>query len=215
MKAEIWFFFTPDGQSEVTVLNRESAQNLAKMMSENLRHLWKVRKNKSNTVSTVADCGELFGAPALDDHEESIFKAQDTFAKDFEMSLAQEAPKELPTPMPVPKKVPRTSASKDNRRYERFDVRLRVVLIAGTRSFRTFSKNISHGGMCFEHVVPKDLLGKDCRVIVGSADLKENLEFDARLAGDPNNPRAIEFKSGRDQFLAKLDCWLKDLKQAA
>jgi hypothetical protein len=213
MKAEIWFFFTPDGQSEITVLNRESAQNLAKMMSDNLSHLWKVRKNKSNTVSTVADCGELFGATSVDDHDDSIFKAQEIFAKDFELSISQDEPKELPAP--TPKKVARSSSAKDNRKFERFDVRLRVVLIAGSRSFRTFSKNISHGGMCFEHVVPKDLLGKDCRVIVGSADLKENLEFDARLAGDPQNPRAIEFKSGRDQFLSKLDGWLSDLKRAA
>jgi hypothetical protein len=213
MKAEIWFFFTPDGQSEITVLNRESAQNLAKMMSDNLKHLWKVRKNKSNTVSTVADCGELFGATSVDDHDDSIFKAQEIFAKDFELSISQDEPKELPAP--TPKKVARSSSAKDNRKFERFDVRLRVVLISGSRSFRTFSKNISHGGMCFEHVVPKDLLGKDCRVIVGSADLKENLEFDARLAGDPQNPRAIEFKSGRDQFLSKLDGWLSDLKRAA
>jgi hypothetical protein len=96
----------------------------------------------------------------------------------------------------------------DKRRYERVEVRLRVVVIAGTRSFRSFSRNISKGGLLLENEIPKDVMNQQCRVIISSSDLKENIEFEAKLSGDSKNPKALSFQKGNDVFISKLESWL-------
>lgn len=104
---------------------------------------------------------------------------------------------------------------KETRRHERHNLRLRVVILAGTRSFRSFSKNISKGGLFLEHVVPVELVGEKCRVIISSPDLKENIEFQARLAGDSQNPRALSFEGGNSEFMGRLEAWLSSSPKAA
>jgi hypothetical protein len=107
------------------------------------------------------------------------------------------------------------SKSNEHRRHERHELRLRVVVLSGTRSFRSFSKNISRGGLLLEHVVPTELVGEKCRVIVSSPDLKENIEFLARLAGDSENPRALCFEKGNEEFIKRLEAWISTHTRAA
>jgi hypothetical protein len=304
MSPEIWFFFTPDGSAEITVLNRESARQVAQLMNSQQRQVWKVRKNRWPEAMIVADCAEIFdvqaglsekieapapttttpaaapditpvAAPAPVGHDEAESELwglnaisieektssdearsnldfgnlhMESFASEERteiMSLETAASATQPqaaraqvvrNPAAAVKAAPVISApaaqaqlqiqtqsalgqqkagqKNDKRRWPRYEARLRVVVISGNRSFRSFTRNISRGGLLLEHVIPQELLERACRVIIGSTDLKENIEFDARLAGDPQNPRAVEFYEGKDFFIRKLDTWLEDLRKA-
>jgi hypothetical protein len=101
---------------------------------------------------------------------------------------------------------------KDKRRFARFEGRLRVVLISGKRSFRTHSVNLSKGGILLEHQIPLRLIGENCKVVIGSPDMTENLEFMARVVGGNERPAALEFTESKEEFLAKLESWFEKMK---
>jgi hypothetical protein len=278
MNSEIWFFYTPDGEHEITVIGKKSAQNLVSLMSKEQKYFWKCRKNHTQNNCFVHECSELHNSLHLltqhpkastsssatsitslhettpiekhqtkNRHSEILQKSSEISNEELGILIETQNPDSAQTiaaPPPYPahenhKNAPKILKEKTNpgwkkkntntaivaevspqtpinqRRHERYCLRLRVVLISGNRSFRTYSKDISKGGMSFEHVVPKELIDQNCRVVIGSSDMKENLEFEAHIVGDPKNPRAVAFHDPKEIFIKKLENWLSQSKKAA
>lgn len=230
---ELWFFFNSDG-TIITLIGRESALNLGKLLLDaGLGAQWKIRKNQSQTALPVSEFLELLGGLDTSHGEVSSISKMVEMKKTVptkpvkHVEPAQTKELHLETEVELPqvnssqwkKEKTRTQALVANfdksdpkankRKHERHAMRLRVVVIAGSRSFRTFSKNISKGGLLLENEIPSEILGQKCRVIISSNDMRENIEFEAKLAGDSKNPRALAFQKGTDQFISKLETWLR------
>ena len=84
MHAEIWFFFNSETSQDITVLNRESARTLARLLSPEDRKVWKVRKNRTTEVMTVENCPEV-----LDFSTEDVSQVEEMLA--FESELVKAA----------------------------------------------------------------------------------------------------------------------------
>lgn len=219
MSADIFFFFSGK-QEHITVVGMESALHLAQILSRTDRaaclNSWKIRRNKSSDVFAVAnfpDFSHIFAPQDIDANLEAAIMKE---------TQSVELKPELPAPELLKEHFGNLEASPkardpniEQRKHSRHDMKFRVLVISGQKSFRTFSKNVSEGGMALEHSVPKELIGKECRVIIGSADLRENIEFKAQLVGDPHNPRAVAFIEPQLRFSLKLADWIKVHAQAA
>jgi hypothetical protein len=219
---ELWFLFNASG-SIVTVVGRESAVTLGKVLIDSgLGAQWKIRKNQSQTALPISEFLELLGGVDTSHGEISSISKMIETKKQTEVKKAQKVEPEIELPKVTEnqwkKEKTRTQAMvqkfddkkpvNNKRRFERHKLRLRVVVIAGNRSFRSFSENISKGGLLLENDIPQDVMNQKCRVIISSNDMKENIEFEAKLAGDLKNPRALSFQKGNEQFISKLESWL-------
>lgn len=99
-------------------------------------------------------------------------------------------------------------AKRPERAHARVAGRLRILLIAGDRSFRSFSKNMSKGGVLLEHKIPAQFSTEACRVVIGSPDLKENLEFQGRVV-NKGDQSALEFVGSKEIFMKKFESWME------
>ncbi len=219
---ELWFLFNASG-SIVTVVGRESAVTLGKVLIDSgLGAQWKIRKNQSQTALPISEFLELLGGVDTSHGEISSISKMVETKKQTEVKKAPKVEPEIELPKVTEnqwkKEKTRTQAMvqkfddkkpvNNKRRFERHKLRLRVVVIAGNRSFRSFSENISKGGLLLENDIPQEVMNQKCRVIISSNDMKENIEFEAKLAGDLKNPRALSFQKGNEQFISKLESWL-------
>jgi len=115
-----------------------------------------------------------------------------------------------PKTLPQVKKKPVSSTPEDLRKFPRISGRLKVILISGNRSFRSFSKNMSKGGLLLENKIPDTFHGQDCRVILSSPNQKENLEFKARvIKGEGGLATRMEFTMSHATFIKKLEGWME------
>ncbi|MCM2280046.1 MAG: PilZ domain-containing protein [Oligoflexia bacterium] len=101
-----------------------------------------------------------------------------------------------------------TERKSGNRRYQRYNVEFRVILVSGSRSFRTFSSNVSVGGMLLRQKVPVPMLNQICRVFIGSTTSNENIELSCKVIGDPTNPRRLTFGECDPASLKRLENWI-------
>jgi hypothetical protein len=105
---------------------------------------------------------------------------------------------------PAPGKV------ENKRKHRRFSLEFKVILIADGRTFRSFSDNISIGGMALKHKIPETMLNKNCRIIISRSDSLENIEFSCRIHGGPNDARRLEFVDCDPATVASLEKWIQN-----
>ena len=99
----------------------------------------------------------------------------------------------------------------DRRRAKRYGLRLQVVIVAGKSTFKTFSRDISVGGILLEKKLPWS--EKACSVYISDPQTHEKIEFHSWIVGDVQNPFRIAFVATNDQFEAKLKTWLSQLQK--
>ena len=101
----------------------------------------------------------------------------------------------------------------ERRRHERHNFKIEVVLVSKTRSFRTYSKNISITGTMLENEIPKEFLKKPFDLIVVNPfepDVrKSRLLFKAKIVGDLEDPRRLMFLERDNEMAARLEALLK------
>ncbi len=100
----------------------------------------------------------------------------------------------------------------ERRTQPRFRLEFRVILVCGTKSFRTHTSNISLGGMQVKNKVPAEMFNQACRVFVGSPDLNENIEFDCVLLGDKNRSTSLKFVQCNEVAISRLKAWIKQVQ---
>jgi hypothetical protein len=117
-----------------------------------------------------------------------------------------------PPPAPAVKTATMVSETQatggDRRAHPRHEFRFRVIIRNETLTFRTFTKDISLGGLSLENPVPEKLLDQKCQVFIGDPDSRENIRFALQSVGRPDR-RYFSF-SGVDEAMAgKLGLWIK------
>jgi hypothetical protein len=85
-------------------------------------------------------------------------------------------PTRVIAPAPAPK-APQAGHFTERRRHPRKDIKLQVVLISDNNAFRTFTKNISMGGMALEKAVPEKLLGTECTIFLSEPGNHHKFHF--------------------------------------
>jgi len=98
------------------------------------------------------------------------------------------------------------SPIRKDRRFPRYDVRLRVIVRHNDKAFRTFSKVLSTGGICLEDPIPNYLLG-ECQIYISAPNL--NLQFEIGPT-EHNDRHAFTLVSATDESSQKLRDWLKE-----
>jgi hypothetical protein len=117
---------------------------------------------------------------------------------------------EVPAPIPVdftPKEEP-----KDRRKHPRYEVRFRVVIVVGSHTFRTHTKNISLDGLLLEDPIPPDMFKAVSQVFIGSPELKENISFTGVQVGETRNPTRFHLQE-KKEAQTKLNTWIQSLVQ--
>lgn len=97
----------------------------------------------------------------------------------------------------------------DRRKYPRFDIRYRVIVRNDNLTFRTFSRNISLGGVALEMPVPEALLGSECQIYVGNPRTGENIRFSGKLVANRNDSQFFVFLKSSPDSLTKLQKWVE------
>jgi hypothetical protein len=117
-----------------------------------------------------------------------------------------------------PAKADSTKKKGDSRKIERrqdirHEFKIEVVLVSKSKSFRTFSKNISLGGTLLEKEVPREFLNSPFDlVIVNPFEIdpkKSRLHFQARIVGDMRDPRRLMFFEQDPKMTSRLEALLK------
>ncbi len=92
----------------------------------------------------------------------------------------------VPTP-PAPAAV---QSWTERRQHPRKDVKLQVVLISDNNAFRTFTRNISMGGMALEKPVPEKLLGAECTIFLSEPGYNHKFHFTGSVLAESSGPKA-------------------------
>jgi hypothetical protein len=113
--------------------------------------------------------------------------------------------------VPSPKSIPESGTNWAERRvHPRFKIKMEIVLVVGSDTFRTYSSNISLGGVLLAKRAPWRFMGThECRVFISSPDRKQRIEFRSRVIADGKNPKRIAFQSPNEVFLEALRTWIK------
>jgi hypothetical protein len=106
----------------------------------------------------------------------------------------------------VPKK------GSERRKSTRYNVRTKVVIVFNGQAFRSYSKDISVGGLLLANSIPWELRNKKCSVFISNPDGSQALEFVGKVLSDSKNPFRVEFANPSEAFLKTLTQWLESLK---
>lgn len=106
------------------------------------------------------------------------------------------------TPAPEPK------SGFDRRRYPRYHARFRVIIKNENLTFRTFSQDLSLGGLAIETAVPPGCVGSLCQVLIGNPNTGENIGFSARLLNSRPESKYFSFVKSPQESLSRLQKWL-------
>jgi hypothetical protein len=104
----------------------------------------------------------------------------------------------------------KTQVNQERRSSPRLAGRLRVVVVSGRVVFRTFSYDISEGGIRLEKPVPPELVSSVVDIFVSSPEYKSSLRFKARLIPDQADAFRFQFiAQGAEVHL--LTQWVQSL----
>jgi|GEM_PF-6006707 len=122
-----------------------------------------------------------------------------------------EPPKvKAPTLASLPPLPSRTQAKRpDQRRFSRFNLEFKVVLVCEGKTFRTYSDNISMGGMRLKHKVPPFMLDYPCKIVISRRDSFENIEFKCRIISRGDDLHGVEFVDGDSKVIQSLENWIQ------
>jgi hypothetical protein len=121
----------------------------------------------------------------------------------------QEPAKILPI-IPQETKTKTEITHEEKRQFERVEARFRCIIKSTTLTFRTFTKNVSLGGVALEDTIPSELLGSECTIYITSTNnkKKKNLKFKVRVTQRPG-AKFFSFENSDQAFMAELNQWLK------
>lgn len=102
----------------------------------------------------------------------------------------------------------KASDGKDSRKFHRYNVRLRVIMRSEEVTFRTFTRNISAGGVALEHSVPDDLLGSSVKMYISDPETEANIRFHVQVVPNRDETKFFFFTGLSEQESTKFASWL-------
>lgn len=135
---------------------------------------------------------------------------QDFNAADLDLSQIRKIKPEAPKKS---EPVVQQDEGSDRRRETRHNLKIEVVLVSKTRSFRTYSVNISLSGTLLGDEIPKEYLNRPFDLIIVNPfetdQRKARLLFRAKIVGDMKDPRRLMFIEQDVEMTLRLDALLK------
>lgn len=96
----------------------------------------------------------------------------------------------------------------DRRRYPRYHARFRIIIKNENLTFRTFSMDVSLGGLSLETAVPPGCVGSLCHILIGHPTSGENLSFSARMLSSRRESKYFSFTKSPPESISRLQKWL-------
>lgn len=96
----------------------------------------------------------------------------------------------------------------EKRQFKRIEARFRCIIKSSSLTFRTFTKDISLGGVALEDTIPNELLGNECSIYITSTNNKKNLKFKIKVIPRPG-AKFFSFESADQVFMTELNQWLE------
>lgn len=130
----------------------------------------------------------------------------------------QEQPEKYSEPAPNDLSQSEASPSISNwnrRKYTRVEKRLKVIIEHDSILFRTFTKDISLGGIALDSAVPSIFLGQPSKITLSDLDGEQSHLFHGRLLANRENLSFIHFFRVAPQAIVKLESWIRDQSEYA
>jgi len=142
----------------------------------------------------------------------------DKIRRESEVAQPPPMPKNTP-PIPIHEnkmeaKVPEKKASPTKRKHARVVARFKCIIKSSTITFRTFTKDISLGGVSLEDEIPSDLIGTECVLYISSTKTNKNLKFKVALT-ERCVAKYFSFHDADEQIISELGKWLDDHQRVA
>lgn len=101
---------------------------------------------------------------------------------------------------------PQKPSQSERRKHARKDLRLRAIVSNGKKAFRTFTENVSEGGV----KMAQSLQGMDGKleIFLSTSDSKEQIRFNIHLVGEKNESLRYSFVQADPKSLEQLKNWL-------
>jgi hypothetical protein len=117
-----------------------------------------------------------------------------------------------PATVATPKNKAKSDSFAHKRKHERIFVRYRCIIRSTTLTFRTFTKDISLGGVALEDEIPQDLIGSECMIYITSPKANKNLKFKIALTSR-SVAKYFSFQDVEPTLLEELEDWLEAHQQ--
>jgi hypothetical protein len=111
----------------------------------------------------------------------------------------------------------------DRRLHQRLDIRLDVIFTHQNKAFKTYTKDVSEGGICLEQMLPEYFLNQTVDVFLSLPEKNIKLKFQAIAVVNLNTTsntqgsailsNRIEFKSKNDFSRVQLAYLIEQLKK--
>jgi len=107
----------------------------------------------------------------------------------------------------------------ERRKNPRMKLRLQVVLIQGKDAFRTFTRDISLGGMALEKAVPQKMIGSECTIFITDPRSNVKYPFEGRVLpeapGSNSSKYRLMFAEMGSVSRKALEAWLNQVVSAS
>ena len=178
-------------QRSIQIIGTASVMELIALMSLQAKSDWRVKRQ------------DWIGFKDLVAAENDIFK---TFRETKTSTSGHLMASRLPPPTV---EILRHDPSENRRHHRRVPLRLPVVVVYGSRTFRTHTKDLSLGGALLELAVPAPLRNVPCRVVLENHDEQKHVEFAAVFTGTEDDTSRVRFQGRTDIVNVKwLGAWL-------
>lgn len=227
-----WKFTNEANPAECIVIHdRESALALERVLQLQGHGQWIMKEEAAPAKPALVSAPEPETEMEPETESETETETEPTAAGtevSLELEYAPAAAAVAPPPMdptlaqPVPKarKQPSDETQayvpdlnpryEERRKHTRFNTEFRVILISGSSSFRSSSKDISLGGMKLKEKIPSAFLGGKCVAYISHKDMRENIEVLCDVIGEPQSLFRIRFREVEPSRLARLKEWIAE-----
>ena len=105
----------------------------------------------------------------------------------------------------------------EKRNFERHDMRVQVTVMTGSRSFTTYSENLSKGGLLLERAIPATMRTESARVFLVTPKKDKVIELKGKITGNIQDQKRIAFLEMEDKTAGEITSWIerKPKKSAA
>lgn len=101
-------------------------------------------------------------------------------------------------------------SNRERRKFKRHKSRFRIILVGAGKSLRTYSADISLGGMRLGIHAPKEMVNQVCRLFIARSESGENIELKCRIILGEKGNAGLEFVSVATETQVQLEKWIKE-----
>lgn len=126
------------------------------------------------------------------------------------LDLAQ--PDLTQTNLTQPEKESKDTTENINKRlHKRHNIRFKVIIESDVLTFRSFTSNISLGGLALEHSLPDKILTDKCKIYISDLDNTETIMFNIKpVRQSGSDLKYFSFENLDDSYQKKLEMWMSN-----